>query len=316
MDIHKNARTTPLGREAMVKEVVERGRSQRSVGAQHGVSAHTVGKWVRRYREEGSAGLSDRSCRPRCSPRATTADRVKRVVELRRQRLTCRHIAHLCGVSPATVARVVRRAGLSRLSALEPREPRRRYEREHPGELIHLDIKKLGRFQRPGHRVTGNRRVNSSGAGWEYLHVCIDDASRVAFAEVFPDERAESAVAFLQHAVEAWKRMGITVKQVLTDNGSAYRSKAFRAACRALAVRHITTRPYRPQTNGKAERFIQTAMREWAYARTYQNAEQRTQELAQWLHHYNWHRPHSAKNHTPPMQNAGLSVNNLMTVHS
>jgi transposase InsO family protein len=316
MDIHKNARTTPLSREAMVKEVVESGRSLRSVAADFRVSARTVGKWVRRYREEGVDGLADRSCRPRRSPRATTGDRVRRVIELRHQRLTCRHIAHLCGISPATVARILRRAGLNRLKALEPREPTRRYERQHPGELIHLDIKKLGRFQRPGHRVTGNRRVNSSGAGWEFLHVCIDDASRVAFAEVFPDERKESAVAFLDHAVEAWRRMGITVKQVLTDNGGAYLSYAFAHACERLGLKHIRTRPYRPQTNGKAERFIQTALREWAYAQKYDNARHRQCELSQWLHHYNWHRPHSAKNHTPPIHNVGLSVDNLMIEHS
>jgi transposase InsO family protein len=315
MDIHKNARTTPLCRESMVKEVLEHGRSLRRVGARYRVSAHTVGKWVRRYREEGRAGLVDRSCRPRRSPRAATGERVRRIVALRRRRLTCRHIAHLCGVSPATVARVLRSAGLNRLSALEPREPPRRYERERPGELIHLDIKKLGRFRRPGHRVTGNRRLGSPGAGWEYLHVCVDDASRVAFAEVFPDERKESAVAFLRHAVEAWNRMGIAVQQVITDNGSAYLSKAFRQVCAGLGLRHLTTRPYRPQTNGKAERFIQTAMREWAYAQVYRDAGQRTRELSQWIHHYNWHRPHSAKNHTPPMHNIGLTVNNLLTAH-
>ena len=315
MDIHKNARTTPVSRASIVQEAMA-GRSLRAVASQFGVSAQTVGKWVRRYRQEGSAGLADRSCRPRRSPRATAKRRVARIVELRRTRLTCRHIAHLCGVSPATVARVLRRAGLSRLSALDPREPPRRYERQRPGELIHLDIKKLGRFRRPGHRVTNNRRVGSPGAGWEYLHVCVDDASRTAFAEVFPDERRESVVSFLRHVIEAYRRMGITVQQVITDNGSAYVSHAFRDACADLGITHITTRPYRPQTNGKAERFIQTALREWAYVQTYRDADHRARELRQWLHHYNWHRPHSAKNDTPPMQNIGLDVNNLMTVHS
>ena len=256
----------------MVHQVVEHGRSLRSVGAQYGVSATTVGKWVRRYREEGVTGLLDRSCRPHRRPRSIAPATARRIVELRRQHRTTRHIADLCGVSSATVARVVRRAGLSRLKTLDPPPPVRRYQRDTPGELIHLDIKKLGRFRTPGHRVTNNRRVKSRKAGWEYLHVCIDDASRVAFAEVFPDERTSSVLTFLSHVLEAYDRMGVTVQQVMTDNGPAYCSHAFKRACGRLGLRHIRTRPYRPQTNGKAERFIQTALREWAYAHVYRDA--------------------------------------------
>ncbi len=238
--------------------------------------------------------------------------RLQQVVEtierLRRQRWTGKQIAVEAGVSPATVSRVLRRLGLNKLSALEP-EPVRRYEREHPGELIHLDIKKLGRIGSVGHRITGRRTgvVNRHlGIGWEFVHVCIDDASRVAFVQVMPDQRKESAVAFLEAAVAYYASLGIKVQRVMTDNGSCYRSKAFRAACKRLGLRQIFTRPYTPKTNGKAERFIQTSLREWAYARAYNTSHERTAELPRWLHRYNWHRPHGSLQSKPPISRLGL----------
>jgi transposase InsO family protein len=207
---------------------------------------------------------------------------------LRHQRLTAKHIARQTGVSAATVSRVLKRAGLSRLKDLEPAEPVRRYERDKPGEMIHIDIKKLGRFDRVGHRITGDRRRGETrGIGWEFVHVCIDDASRVAFSQVLPDERKESAVAFLEAAVAYYARLGIVVERVMTDNGSCYRSKAFAKACRKLGLRHIRTKPYTPKTNGKAERFIQTALREWAYAVAYPTSDHRAAELPDWIHRYN-----------------------------
>ena len=316
MDIHKNARLAPAGREAMVRRVIEQGRSLRSVAGQFGVTPRTVSKWVRRYRTQGAAGLLDRSSRPRRSPRATSPAVLARIERLRRQRLTADRIARTCGVSPATVSRVLRRLGLNRMSMLDPPEPVRRYQWERPGELIHLDIKKLRRFDRPGHRVTGNRRVRSTGVGWECLHVCIDDASRLAYAEFYPDERADSAVAFLRLVVAAYRRLGVVVRRVMTDNGPCYLSRAFRKTCRELGLRHLRTRPYRPQTNGKAERFIQTALREWAYAQTYRHDVERRAALPPWLHHYNWHRPHGSLNRLPPISTLGLNEDNLMTLHS
>ena len=222
-------------------------------------------------------------------------------------------------VSPATVSRVLRRLGLNKLSALEPAEPVRRYEREHPGELIHLDIKKLGRIGSVGHRITGRYpgAVNRHhGIGWEFVHVCIDDASRVAFVKVMANQRKESAVAFLEAAVAYYAKLGIRIERVMTDNGSCYRSKTFRSACKRLGLRQIFTRPYTPKTNGKAERFIQTALREWAYARAYQNSDQRSAELGYWLHRYNWHRPHGSLKANTPISRLGLSEDNLLRLHS
>jgi len=193
----------------------------------------------------------------------------------------------------------------------------RRYEREHPGELIHIDIKKLGRFNRIGHRITGDRtgQSNSRGVGWEFVHVCIDDASRIAFAEIMPNEKKESAVAFLKAALAYYKKLGIKVERVMTDNGSCYRSKAFNKACEAFGLRHIFTRPYTPKTNGKAERFIQTSLREWAYAVAYENSEQRRNNLPVWLHRYNWHRPHASLKAKPPISRLGLKLDNLLRFH-
>jgi len=306
MNIHKNARTTPHGRAEIVRRVMLLGETPRAVAAAMGVSQRTVAKWLARYRAEGEAGLADRSSRPHTLPSATPADLVEQVIALRRQRITGKQIAATLRLSPATVSRVLRKARLSRMRDLDPPEPVRRYERAHPGELIHIDIKKLGRFERVGHRITGDRAERSSangrskGAGWEFVHVCIDDASRIAFSQVLPDERKESAVAFLHAAIAYYKTLGIIVTRAMTDNGSCYRSRAFREACNTLGLKHIRTRPYTPKTNGKAERFIQTSLREWAYARAYPTSEHRKLALQPWLHNYNWHRPHgSLQSRTP-----------------
>jgi transposase InsO family protein len=283
-----------------------------------GVTAKTVGKWVARFAAEGAAGLVDRSSRPHCLYRPTPEATAERIEALRRQRWTGKQIAQETGVSPATVSRVLKRLGLSRLRDLEPATPIIRYERKTPGEMIHIDIKKLGRFDRPGHRVTGDRtgQSNSRGIGWEFVHVCIDDHSRVAFSQILPTERKESAVAFLKAAVAYYRRLGIKVERVMTDNGSCYKAWDFRNACRALGLKHIRTRPYTPKTNGKAERFIQTALREWAYARAYQSSEQRARHLPDWLHRYNWHRPHGSLKAKPPISRLALSEDNLLRFHS
>src|SRR6201988_1060095 len=319
MNIHKNARLTPLRREEMARDVVEGRLSKADAARTYGVTAKAVARWVERFRVEGSAGMIDRSSRPKISPKRTEAAVADAIVALRRQRLTGKHIAMQTGVSEATVSRVRARAGLSRLKDLEPAEPVRRYEREHPGELIHLDIKKLGRIGSVGHRITGrypgavNRHL---GIGWEFVHVCIDDTSRVAFVQVRVNQRKESAVAFLEAAVAYFAKLGIQVQRVMTDNGSCYRSKAFRAACKRLGLRQIFTKPYTPKTNGKAERFIQTSLREWAYARAYNTSHERTAELPLWLHRYNWHRPHASLQSKPPISRLGFDQDNLLRVHS
>ena len=317
MNIHKNARLTPLRREEMALSVIE-GRLSQALAAQaYGVSAKIVARWVERFKSEGRAGMVDRSSRPRKLHRPTEAAIVERIVALRRQRLTGQHIAVAVGVSPATVSRVLKRAGLSRLSDIEPAEPIRRYEREHPGEMIHIDIKKLGRFSQIGHRITGDpQKGKSRGAGWEFVHVCIDDASRIAFSQILPDEKKESAIAFLKAAVAYYASLGVAIARVMSDNGSCYRSKAFAKACRDLGLKHVTTRPYTPKTNGKAERFIQTALREWAYAFAYPTSDRRAAELPIWLHRYNWHRPHSSLKSKPPISRLDLTQDNLLRLHT
>lgn len=318
MNIHKNARLTPLRREEMAQAVVEGGLSKAHAARAYGVSAKIVARWVERFRAEGRTGMADRSSRPRLMPGMTVQAAVERIVALRRRRFTGRSIAFEVGVSPATVSRVLRRAGLSRLKDLEPAEPVWRYEREHPGDMIHIDIKKLGRFERVGHRITGDRtgQSNSRGVGWEFVHVCIDDASRIAFSQILPDERKESAVAFLAAALAYYASLGVTVTRVMTDNGSCYRSKAFAKACRKLGLRHVRTKPYTPRTNGKAERFIQTALREWAYAVAYPNSEHRAAELPVWLHRYNWHRPHGSLKAKTPISRLGKTGDNLLRLHT
>jgi transposase InsO family protein len=325
MNIHKNARLTPLGRERVVNEVAS-GLTPEAAARAAGVCPRTVRKWVARFRAEGLKGLKDRSSRPRRLHRPTPTAIVEKVEARRRQRWTGKQIAIEVGVSPATVSRILKRLGLNRIKALEPAEPVRRYERQHPGELIHIDIKKLGRFDRVGHRITGDRRGQSSrrgirqgkawGAGWEFVHVAIDDASRVAFSKILPDERRESAVAFLEAAVAYYESLGVKVDRVMTDNGPCYKSLAFRDACKRLGLRHIRTRPYTPKTNGKAERFIQTALREWAYAQAYPTSHHRGAELPLWLHRYNWHRPHGSLNSKPPISRLALTEDNLLRLHT
>ena len=317
MDVHKNARLTPLGRERMVKMVLG-GQTPQAVSEAVGVCPRTVRKWVKRYESEGLAGLQDRSSRPQHLHRPTPQPVIERIEALRRRRLTGQAIAAEVGVSPATVSRVLKRLGLNRLSALEPAEPVRRYEREHPGELIHIDIKKLGKFDRIGHRITGKQTgtATSRGSGWEFVHVCIDDASRIAFTQIKPDERKRSATAFLKAAVAYYASLGVKVERVMTDNGSCYRSWVFRRTCTRLKLKHIRTKPYTPKTNGKAERFIQTALREWAYAQAYPNSGRRAAELPFWLHRYNWHRPHGSLKSKPPISRLVISEDNLLRLHS
>jgi transposase len=319
MDTHKNARLTPKGREDMVRAVVDGGLNCAAAARKFNTTPKTVAKWVKRFRAEGVDGLRDRSSRPLSSDSQTAQATCDAIEVLRRQRHTGKQIALEVGVSPATVCRVLKRRGLNKLSALEPAEPIRRYERENPGELIHLDIKKLGRIGSVGHRIAGRRTgvVNRHiGIGWEFVHVCIDDASRVAFVQVMADQRKESAVAFLEAAVAYYAKLGVRIERVMTDNGSCYRSKTFRAACARLGLRQIFTRPYTPKTNGKAERFIQTTLREWAYARAYQNSDQRSAELIHWLHRYNWHRPHASLKAKPPISRLGLTEDSVLRLHS
>jgi transposase InsO family protein len=321
MDIHKNARLTPIGRERIVHQVLC-GQTPKAVAEAAGVCPRTVHKWVRRYRAEGLAGLSDRSSRPHRLHRPTPQPVIERIAELRHRRWTGRQIAAAVAVSPATVSRILKRLGLNRLKSLEPAEPVRRYQRAHPGELLHIDIKKLGRIDGIGHRITGDRRGQSNrrgrgeGLGWEFVHVAIDDASRVAFVQVRRDEKKASAVAFLKAAVAYYESLGIQVARVMTDNGSCYKAFDFRHACRDLGLKHIRTRPYTPKTNGKAERFIQTALREWAYAQAYTHSDERTAELPYWLHRYNWHRPHASLKAKTPISRLGLAEHNLLRLHS
>ena len=316
MNMHKNARLTVHSRADLVRRV-QAGQPPKAVATAFGVDAKTVRKWAQRFAAEGAAGLADRSSRPRKLYRPTPPERVEQVIALRRQRFSGQQIAKDTGLSPATVSRILRAAGISRARDLDPPVPVVRYERAHPGELIHLDIKKLGRFEVEGHRITGDRRKGSSrGAGWEFVHVCIDDASRIAFSQVMPDEKKESATAFLIAAIAYYASLGVAISRVMTDNGSCYRSHAFRDLCKALGLKHIRTKPYTPKTNGKAERFIQTALREWAYAQAYPSSDRRTAELPFWLHRYNWHRPHGGIKSQTPISRLGLDADNLLRLHT
>jgi transposase InsO family protein len=316
MNVHKNARLTPLGRERVVKQVLERVLTPAAAAAAAGVSLRTIYKWLSRHRKEGMAGLCDRSSRPRRVRCALSIKQRRDIERLRRERRPYREIAALVRGSLSAVARYVHRIGLNRLAALEPKAPVVRYERSRPGELLHLDIKRLARFWRPGHRVTGDPSVFSDGAGYQFLHVAIDDHARVAYGELHADERATSAVRFLKTLLAYYRRLGVRVARILTDNGSCYRAKRFRRACERLGLKHSFTRPYRPQTNGKAERFIKTALNEWAYVRSYSHWRERAKALPAWLHRYNWHRPHASLTYRPPISRLGLSMNNLSALHS
>jgi transposase InsO family protein len=316
MNTHKNARLTPYSRERMVQQVAS-GQTPEAAAWDAGVCPRTARKWIDRQRREGRAGLENRSSRPHRLRSPTPQAVIDRIGALRRQRMSGKQIAVAVGVSPATVSRVLQRLGLRDLKALQPAEPVRRYERGEPGELVHLDIKKLGRFVRTGHRITGDRQKGESrGAGHEFVHVAIDDASRLAFSQIRADERKESAIAFLEAAVAYYRSLGIEVTGIMTDNGSCYRARAFAKLCRRLGLKHIFTRPYRPQTNGKAERFIQTVLREWAYARAYDTSDQRAEHLPYWLHHYNWHRPHGSLQAKPPVSRLGFPEDDLLRLHS
>jgi transposase InsO family protein len=300
MNMHKNARLTPQGRLLLMQRVIEQGWTVAAAAGAAGLSGRQAYRWLARYRAGGTAALSDRSSAPRRCRHQVPAARVAEIERRRRERLSGPAIARQLAMPVSTVGGILRRLGLGKLAALEPRPPVVRYERERPGELIHIDTKKLGRIEGIGHRITGNRRDSRRGAGWEAVHVCIDDASRLAYSEVLADERRTSAVPFLQRAVGWFARQGVTVERVMTDNGSAYRSHHWRHACGALALRHMRTRPYTPRTNGKAERFIQTSLREWAYARPFASSHERTTALVPWLEHYNHARPHAALAHQPP----------------
>ena len=308
MRLHANARTCPKSRRLLVDRI-ERGWSVTEAAEAAGVTARTARRWLARWRAEGAQGLLDRSSAPKRIPHKTPPERVAEIIRLRRLRMTGAQIALALQMALSTVSAVLKRVGLGKRSRLQPPEPPNRYERRRAGELIHIDVKKLGRILKPGHRVTGDRRGQAkthrngkpvSLAGWEFVHVAIDDHSRLAYAEVLTDEKGPTAVGFLQRALEFYAGYGIRVKRVMTDNGGAYRSHAHAGACRQLALKHLRTQPYRPRTNGKAERFIQTLLREWAYGRVFQTSAHRTTALEPWLTHYNFKRPHGALSHKPP----------------
>jgi Transposase and inactivated derivatives len=295
---HKNAKLTARGREEMVRRMHYQPAA--AVAAGFGVSLRTARKWFRRYRQGGTEALADKSSRPdRCRNKLTEHD-IGCVYALRKERLTGDEIALRLGICRSSVFRVLRKLGCSRLGSLEEKEPVLRYQWENPGQMLHLDIKKLGKIDGVGHRKVGLGNAHRRRPGWEYLHVCIDDASRLAYTAILPDETAESAVEFLWYSVAWYASHGIRVERVLTDNGSCYKSWKFREACRDLGIKHKRTRPYRPQTNGKAERFIRTALKEWAYAQTYTHSWKRTAYLPIWTQRYNFIRPHSALGRKPP----------------
>jgi transposase InsO family protein len=311
MRIHANAKTCPNSRALIARRVLEQGWSLAAAAEAAGVSERTAAKWVRRFRLEGGSGLLDRSSAPHRRPRRTPAERIEAIGALRRLRLTGAEISELLGMALSTVSRWLKRIGLGKRSRLSPPEPANRYERSRPGELVHVDVKKLGRFLRPGHRALGRgpgRRSTQTTAqgrgrgvvGWDFLHVCVDDASRLAYVEVLPDERGTTAAGFLRRALAWLSERGVRVERVMTDNGSCYRSRDHAEACRELGLRQLRTRPYRPRTNGKAERFIQTLQNDWAYGRVYASSAERAAHLGAWLDHYNYRRPHGSLAHRPP----------------
>jgi len=312
MQVHARAALSPIGRRRVVDRVRGQGWSVTAAAEAAGVTERTVYRWLARFRVHGASGLVDRRPVPRRVPARTPADRVTAICELRQLRLTAAEISERLAMPLSTVSIVLKREGLGKRSRLEPPEPVNRYERRRPGELVHIDVKKLGRIQGgPGKRVTGRRerwaptRTDAEGVarkqiGWECVHVAVDDFSRLAYVEVLSDERAPTAVGFLERALRFYAGHGIRVERLMTDNGSAYVSHAHRLACRRLGLRHVRTRPYRPRTNGKAERFIQTLTRRWAHGRTYQSSAERTTHLVPWLEHYNFRRPHGSLGHKPP----------------
>jgi transposase InsO family protein len=312
MKLHGNARTCPNSRALIARRVLDEGWSLAPAASAAGVSEPTARKWVRRAKAGES--LADRSSTPRRIPGRTPRARVRAIEALRRLRMTAAEIAEVLGMALSTVSLWLKQIGLGKRSRLEPPEPPNRYERRHPGELVHVDVKRLGRIGRAGHRVTGTRQgpARSRGVGWEFVHVCVDDHSRLAYAEVLADERGSSAAGFLRRAVRWFGEHGVHVRRVLTDNGRAYVSFEHGRACAELGLRHLRTRPYRPRTNGKAERFIQTMLREWAYGRIYGSSSERTAQLPRWLSHYNFRRPHGSLGHQAP----GTRLNNLVGNYS
>ena len=315
MDYHHHAVLTARGREHLAKSVVEGRLSLREAAAECRLSRQSASKWVRRYREAGVAGLQDHSSRPLRSPRSTAAELVQRVEVLRRERWTGVRIAQATGLSRATVSRILTRLKLNKAKMLEPQLPVVRYEHASPGDMLHIDIKKFACIVKAGHRITGNPRDETRGAGWEFLYVAVDDHSRMAYTALYPDETAASSAGFLGEAVAYFQRLGILTHRVLTDNGPCFYAHRFAQACRDPGITHKRTRIYTPRTNGKAERFIQTAIREWAYARSYENSIQRAAQLKPWTHQYNWHRPHASLEQKPPISRSGLDVNNLLRHH-
>ena len=326
MKVHANAPLGPKGRLTMVERVLAHGWSLTEAAEAAGVSDRTCAKWVRRYRAEGKDGLRDRSSAPSSIPNRTDERRIEAIATLRRLRLTGAEIAECLGMALSTVSGILTRIGMGKLGRLGL-EPAVRYERQRPGELVHIDVKKLGRIHDgAGHRVTGKRgrytgsRTDTEGVrrqivGWEYVHIAIDDATRLAYVEVLSDEKAVTAIGFLRRAVKHFRSYGITVERLITDNGSAYRSTVHAIACRALGIRHLRTRPYRPQTNGKAERFIRTMLGGWAYGAIYRNSAERNAALAGWLDFYNRRRPHGSLGHKPPITRLN-ELNNLLGSYS
>ena len=300
---HQNARMTPLGRVEMVRRILEEGRPVAEVAAGFGVSERTARKWLARFKAEGPGGLQNRSSRPASVANRTAEPWIDMMERLRREyRLTAEEIATKLQCARSTVAAWLKRRGLGRLKHLEAPVPVRRYQRQRPGELLHLDIKKLARFERVGHRITGDRRGASEGAGYDFFHVAIDDATRLAYVEVLPDERRVSTTGFLVRALRWFRERGVRVERVMTDNGSGYVARLFQKALRMLAIRHIRTRPYTPKTNGKAERFIQTLLREWAYAIPFRSSDTRAADLKRWVDWYNRQRPHASLAKRSPVQ--------------
>jgi transposase InsO family protein len=315
MNSHKHARLTPKGRALLVGRVLDEGWTVADASMAAGVSKRTSHKWLARFKAEGERGLLDRSSRPVRCPRGLSVEEQHALEALRRQRWPLWRIAMQAGRGVATVSRCMKRLGLSRLKSLEPPVPVVRYERAAAGELLHIDTKKLGRIDGVGHRITGDRTKNHNrGIGWDMVHLAIDDHSRVSFAQILPDEKAVSCVQFLHQAVAYYASLGVRIERVMTDNGTGYKN-TFKAACDELGIRHIKTRPYTPKTNGKAERFVQTSLREWAYARPYVSSAQRQAALQPFLHRYNWHRPHCALNRQPPMSRIP-AVSNLLELDS
>ncbi len=313
MKLHANARTCPHSRRLAVSRVEQQEWTLAAAAEAAGVSVRTVSKWRRRYREEGEHGLLDRCSAPGSVPLRTDELRVAVIAGLRRLRMTAAEIAETLAMPVSTVSGILTRIGLGKLWRLEPLEPANRYERQRPGELVHVDVKKLARIGRPGHRVNGDRRTRSRGIGWEYVHVAIDDATRLVYVEVLADEKAPTAVGFLRRAIAHFAAFGIRVERLMTDNGNAYRSAIHALACRALGIKHLRTRPYRPQTNGKAERFIRTMLGGWAYGAIYRDSDERRRALAGWLDFYNRRRPHRSLDRQAPLERLhALNRNNVL----